>query len=566
MLRFLGRGSAFSAENNSAFFIKDNELVLIDCSMSSFNKIKAMNLTGIKEIFVLVTHTHSDHIGGIAMLIDYEYFIGHIPVTVVAPSVQLKEDISFYLSHLDGCEKSWFSLITVNELNRDWFKEAILTSHAPQLEGRCFGYNLFLEGKNIVYTGDTNTLSPFLPYLTDGSILYQEASAHRSLVHMYIEDLLPELYELLSRDIKIYLMHLDNEDYILEKIKNTTIELAPLYKETTMENNILNDIFDLSDKLYKLTCSNEENDHTSIFKYVTELGKTLVGADRASFWKWDKRRHELWTTSATGVEKIVIPDTTGLVGRAIMNQKVLITNDPYNHPDFNSSVDKKTGYVTKSVLVLPVADVNGDYIGAFQLINKLDGNGFDEVEDTRKLSLPALICGLALESESFLEESHHDKLTKLKNRLGFYNDFAHKFNKYFEPDAEAPLSMFICDLDKFKLVNDTYGHNAGDQVLEHCAKLLMGACTETDSVYRWGGEEFIMIMENTTLEECVKKAEALRITVENSEFPADGVMIHKTLSLGCHKFDKSLSIEENISLADANLYTAKETGRNKVVY
>ena len=89
------------------------------------------------------------------------------------------------------------------------------------------------------------------------------------------------------------------------------------------------------------------------------------------------------TTAATGTTQIIIDDTTGLVGRAIAENRTIVTNDPYNHPDFNVEVDKKTGYVTKSILVMPVSNCRGEIIGAFQVINKLDNaKGFDEVEDS----------------------------------------------------------------------------------------------------------------------------------------------------------------------------------------
>ncbi len=325
----------------------------------------------------------------------------------------------------------------------------------------------------------------------------------------------------------------------------------------------LSDIYDICDRLYREMCSTKKNDHSTLFMYLTELGKTLVGADRASFWKWDKLRHELWTASATGTDRIIIPDNTGLVGKALKEQRVVVTNDPYNDPDFNSAVDKKTGYVTKSVLVMPIADVNGDYIGAFQIINKLDG-GFDEKQDVRCLSLAAIVCGIALESETFLEESQHDKLTKLKNRMGFYSDFSKKYNKLLE--SGRPLSMFICDIDKFKRVNDTYGHNAGDAVLAFTSGLIMQSCGAEECAYRWGGEEFIMMMPDTELEGAVKKAEEIRVLIMNSPCNAEGNIINLTLSFGCRQFDPSMTIEENISVADGHLYTAKESGRNRVIY
>ncbi|MBR6345533.1 MAG: sensor domain-containing diguanylate cyclase, partial [Lachnospiraceae bacterium] len=292
--------------------------------------------------------------------------------------------------------------------------------------------------------------------------------------------------------------------------------------------------------------------------------RIMTDADRASFWKWEKRKKQIWTTSATGVDKIIIPDDTGLVGKALHEGRVIVTNDPYNNPDFNAEVDKQTGYVTKSILVLPVCDVNGQYIGAFQIINKNGDKGFDEKEDARRLSMAALICGLALESESFLEESHHDRLTKLKNRMGFYHDFSKKYNACLQEDR--PLSMFISDIDKFKRVNDTYGHNAGDDVLAFTANLIESFVPEDGGLYRWGGEEFIMLMPDTDLKGAAEMAEKVRAKLQDTPCNAQGNILNLTMSFGCHQFDKELSIEDNVSKADEHLYTAKETGRNKVVF
>ena len=564
MIKFLGRGSAFADEHNSAYFIEGSTLVLIDCSMSAFQKIKKMSFDGISSIDILVTHTHADHISGIAMLIDYCKFVVKIPVTVIAPSSEVKADLLYSLRDLDGCEDDWYTLLEVSEASRSYIKTAVPTVHTVLLEGKCFGYVLTVSGTDIVYTGDSNTIEPFKPYLHEGCELYMEISANKSAVHMYVDDYIDFIRSTVSSGVKVYLMHIDDEEAVLSATKDTGATLAPLCCNASSLS--VDAIYDIADTLYKETCNNEDNDHNKIFGTLTKLGQTIVGADRASFWKWDKRRHELWTTAATGVDKIVIPDNTGLVGKAIMNKSVIVTNDPYSDPDFNPSVDKKTGYVTRSVMVLPVADVNGEYIGAFQLINKLDDRGFDAASDSRKLALPALILGLALESDTFLDDAHHDRLTKLKNRIGFYSDFSHKYIKYLDPSFDKPLSMFICDIDKFKMVNDTYGHNAGDQVLEYAAKLLMDACGPNENVYRWGGEEFIMLMPDTTLEQAVEKAEDLRKTIEASDFPADGVTIRKTMSFGVHTFVKDKSIEDNVSLADGHLYTAKETGRNKVVF
>ena len=329
-------------------------------------------------------------------------------------------------------------------------------------------------------------------------------------------------------------------------------------------DEMLSEIFSVTQELYKdMSDDVPDIDHTKIYEYITRLGKTLSESHRTSFWKWDKNKHTLWTAAAVGEDKIVIPDNTGLVGKALTEKRTIITNDPYNDPDFNSDVDKKTGYVTKSVLVMPVSNVNGEFIGAYQAINKLGGGGFND-DDIRRLSLAAVICGIALESEEFLDESHHDKLTHLKNRMGFYNDVSKKYLGLI--NSGIPVSLFICDIDKFKSVNDTYGHNAGDEVLKHTAGILTECCRDCDGVYRWGGEEFIMIMTNADARMCIEKAEEIRIKAMDSVCHAEENDIKLTISFGVTVYDKNKTVEENISSADEKLYTAKESGRNRVVF
>lgn len=569
MLKFLGRGSAFTDEHNSAYFIENDELVLIDCPMSAFMRLNDKNLALFDHIYVLVTHTHGDHSGGIGMLIDLLQFSVKTPITIVAPSKEVEADLFYLLSRIEGCSSSWYELINIEDLDKEWFVRAIPTTHTEELEGKCFGFQLKVEGRNVVYTGDTNTLIPYESYIEKGTYLYCEISAYKSPVHLYCTEIHNKIKDYVASGVNVYLMHMDDERRILQVMSDTGAELAPLeLGGTTMEDNgrMLSGIFDITNSLYKDMCMNDSKDHKLLFSYLTELSKTIVDADRASFWKWDKRKGQIWTMSAMGIDKIVIPDNTGLVGKALRTKRMLITNDPYNDPDFNREIDLKTGYCTKSVLVLPVADINGNFIGALQIINKNDERGFDEDTDPKKLSLAALVCGIALESETFLEDSHHDRLTGLKNRMGFYYDFGNKYKDYLIPESGKTMSVFICDIDKFKRVNDTYGHNAGDDVLAFTSHLIESFCGEKDGVYRWGGEEFVMVLRDTDLEGAVKKAEEIRVKLMESDISADGNTLRCTLSFGCALFDPTKSIEDNISAADEKLYTAKETGRNKVCW
>ncbi len=318
--------------------------------------------------------------------------------------------------------------------------------------------------------------------------------------------------------------------------------------EKISAEEMLNKIFSIMQSLYSEMSRRKGRE--KVFEILAELGRTLVDADRASFWRWDKRARLLKTTAATGTQQIIISDKTGLVGQALAENRVIITNEPYKHPKFNAEVDKKTGYVTKSILVMPVANCRGEIIGAYQAINKLGGGGFDEAEDTKRLSIAAFVCGLVLESDIFLADSEHDKLTGLKNRFGLHSDY-----------RGGQGALIICDIDFFKKVNDTFGHNAGDAVLKHAAKIL----SAHGNVYRWGGEEFLIVLEGANTSEAADLAEKIRRAIMNSVCLFDDKKISVTMSFGVAEINRALSLEENIKVADERLYRAKETGRNRVV-
>ena len=229
MLRFVGRGSAFADEHNCAFFEEDGDLVILDCSMTSFVKLKRMDLSSYKHVYVLVTHTHGDHISGIGMLVDIIYFIAKIPITVVAPSEAVGKELLYYLTVIEACSEDWFELICSDALNRPWFDCAIATTHTENLAGKCFGYSVRVHGNSVIFTGDTATLEPFEKYLTPGAYLYTEVSAYNSPVHLYCETIHDKIKALVDEGVKVYLMHMDEEDQILAVMADTGALPAPLW-------------------------------------------------------------------------------------------------------------------------------------------------------------------------------------------------------------------------------------------------------------------------------------------------------------------------------------------------
>lgn len=124
-----------------------------------------------------------------------------------------------------------------------------------------------------------------------------------------------------------------------------------------------------------------------------------------------------------------------------------------------------------------------------------------------------------------------------------------------------PLSIILADIDHFKQVNDTYGHNVGDQVLAGIAGIMKQHVREVDTVGRWGGEEFLIVCPETTAEGAKKLAEKLRKKIEKHHFKEVGI---KTVSMGVAQIDSDDWDEDMVKRADRNLYRAKKAGRNRV--
>lgn len=154
-----------------------------------------------------------------------------------------------------------------------------------------------------------------------------------------------------------------------------------------------------------------------------------------------------------------------------------------------------------------------------------------------------------------------DPLTGVPNRLAYNERLALEYARWKR--YQHDLVLAIWDVDRFKLINDTYGHQAGDKVLTVIAKLLLKQVRETDFVARYGGEEFLLLMPETNLEGAAKLTEQLRVAVENCEFHFRGKRVPITISCGMSAFQAGDTPEQVFSRADAALYKAKANGRNQ---
>lgn len=122
----------------------------------------------------------------------------------------------------------------------------------------------------------------------------------------------------------------------------------------------------------------------------------------------------------------------------------------------------------------------------------------------------------------------------------------------------------ICDLDHFKRINDTWGHPAGDAVLQAFAELLVANVRPSDRVGRYGGEEFVMVLHGMALEAACERLDFVRTQVEHSHWPALPAGTVVTLSVGVVQLQPQETLQDAIARADVLLYCAKQAGRNRL--
>lgn len=199
----------------------------------------------------------------------------------------------------------------------------------------------------------------------------------------------------------------------------------------------------------------------------------------------------------------------------------------------------------------------------------LEENTQNLSKDLRNHSLEVKVLNKKIETlENELlnakEESREDFLTKLYNKRALDEFINIKEAEYGRHGHDFSIIMF--DLDHFKVINDTYGHDAGDAVLTAFAKMLKNLTRSVDIVGRFGGEEFIAILSKTDAKGAANFAEKVREHVQKAHFMYKGERIAVTVSCGVSERARHTSLQALLKSADEYLYTAKRNGRNQVAY
>jgi diguanylate cyclase (GGDEF)-like protein len=288
------------------------------------------------------------------------------------------------------------------------------------------------------------------------------------------------------------------------------------------------------------------------------------------------------------VNESMVPLNNGVAGSVIKSKTPLWISD--THPDrkMRKFAGVAANTLARSIMVIPFSAMKR-VVGCLEMISN-QPNRYDEIEYHLGLLVAAHLSS-ALENILTRQElatanarlkDHDLRLTQLNEKLqqlahtdestGLYN----KRRLFERLDMEVArarrygeiLSCLMIDIDDFKQINDTYGHQAGDKILRQVGLLLQRSLRVTDFIARYGGEEFTVLLPRTNSAGAYRVAENLRSTFMSHEFSLPGKTVHLTISIGvacCSTFGR-LDAQQIILLADNALYRAKRGGKNQACF
>lgn len=216
-----------------------------------------------------------------------------------------------------------------------------------------------------------------------------------------------------------------------------------------------------------------------------------------------------------------------------------------------------------SLVIIGISAAEDDYftakfikLGANDFLKKPFGTEEFYCRIDQNLELIELI-------QKIKDASNTDFLTKLFNRRYFFDSGTRVYSRAVKAQREIALAMM--DIDHFKMINDTYGHDGGDEALRKVSSILRESVRPNDIVARFGGEEFCLLLDGIDADVAVRKMESIRQRIEETVFVFDNISFHCTISIGL-TCNYNESLEKMIKEADTRLYHAKNSGRNRLVY
>ena len=311
------------------------------------------------------------------------------------------------------------------------------------------------------------------------------------------------------------------------------------------------------------------SDLKSLLEYILNQAIQITGSEKGSIMLYDLEKNLLSIRVVAGLRDRVyqrkinnseieckrFKPGEGIAGRVFQTGRPMVVDKAREDELFI----EPDGSFVRSIACIPML-VYSDVVGVINVTNKLDETGFAD-EDVELLKAVADQAAIAINKAQLWEMAVTDSLTGLYVRRYFIvklQEELHRAERY-----NKGFSIVMADLDRFKDVNDSFGHTAGDRMLKLVAMFLQKNIRDVDIIARYGGEEFVFLLPEADKEEAFTVSERLRAKLSERQFDD---LPRITISLGIASYpEDSDDIDQLIKKADAALYTAKQSGRNRVV-
>ena len=365
----------------------------------------------------------------------------------------------------------------------------------------------------------------------------------------------------------------DFDLYFLQQITAqaaVSINTCRLYARRKKEKEDLDKTLQNLSLLYSIgKAMNYISDLKNLLQYILSQAIDITSAEKGSIMLYNLETDRLNIRVLAGLEDTEYQEKVnnneircrsfkpgeGIAGRVFMTSKPMIVN---NIREDDLFINSETSYV-HSIACIPMI-VYSDVVGVINVTNKKNGKEFTE-EDVEMLKAVADQAAVAVNKAQLWDMAVTDSLTGLYVRRYFMvklQEEIHRAERYGKR-----LSVIMADLDRFKKINDTYGHDAGDRALKTISQFLQKNIRDVDAIARYGGEEFVMLIPDADKEAAYCLAQRLREELGKVKFED---LPPITISLGIATFPSdSTDIEDLIKKADAAMYEAKQKGRNRVV-
>lgn len=348
------------------------------------------------------------------------------------------------------------------------------------------------------------------------------------------------------------------------------INTCRLYEKHQQEKEDLDKTLQNLSLLYSIgKAMNYISDLKNLLQYILSKAIEVTFAEKGSLMLYDMETDQLNIRVLAGMKDTAFQDKVnnneiacrsfkpgeGIAGRVYVTAKPLVVN---NIKEDDGFIDSEKSYV-RSIACIPMVVYN-DVIGVINVTNKRHDKAFTD-EDVEMLKAVADQAAVAINKAQLWDMAVTDSLTGLYVRRYFLvklQEELHRAERY-----DNILSIVMADLDHFKNINDTYGHDAGDRVLKAIGKFLQQNIRDVDMVARYGGEEFVIMIPEAANDAAHILSERLRKQMSELKIE-DLPPITISLGIATYPFDGS-DLADLIKKADAAMYAAKRDGRNRVV-